>query len=255
MLGTTHTPDNGSRTVIDQGAGDTLKLSARGSGYPLDFLGVPVFHLFADLLHAVHTGTDEFLVFPAVFEDVPEQSPNQGYVGTGPEAHIFVGMGRRAGEARVTNNKWRVVLFLGFQDVQQRHRMRLGRVAPDNENGLGIVDVVVRVGHRTVAPGVGYTGDCGGVADPGLVVDVIGAPVSRKFAVEIRLFVVELRAAQPVHRIRAALIANLQHLVADFVDGLVPGDLLPLAIDHFHGVLQAPLAVGVFTHRSALGAV
>src|SRR5690554_552540 len=112
-----HTTDHRDRTVIDQGAGYTLMMCAGGAGYPLDFLLVPAFDLFANLLHAVYAGTDEFLVFPAVFEDVPEQSPNQGYVGTGPEAHIFVGMGRRAGEARVTNNKWRVVLFLGFQQV------------------------------------------------------------------------------------------------------------------------------------------
>ena len=66
-------------------------------------------------------------------------------------------MGRRAGKARVTDDHRRVVLLLGFQQVQQGTGMRLGRVAADDEDRLGIVNVVVAVGHGAVAPCIGNT--------------------------------------------------------------------------------------------------
>ncbi len=133
--------------------------------------------------------------------------------------------------------------------------MRFGRVTPDDEDGFGVVDVVVGIGHCAVAPGIGYAGDGGGVADTSLVVHVVGAPVGRKLTEQVGLLVVELCAAQPVDRIGTALLTNFEHLVADFVDGGIPGNLLPLAVDHFHGRLETTLAVGMLPYGSAFGAV
>ena len=50
-------------------------------------------------------------------------------------------------------------------------RMRLGRVAAHDDHGLGVADVVVGVGLRAVAPGVGDARDRGRVADARLMVD------------------------------------------------------------------------------------
>ena len=139
--------------------------------------------------------------------------------------------------------------------MEQRDGVRLGRVAADDEDGLGIVDVVVGVGHGAVAPCVGNPRHGGGVADPGLVVDVVGAPVARELAEEIGLFVAVLGRAEPVDAVGAAFLADRHHAVADLVDRLFPRDALPLAALFLHRVLEAAFAVGVFTHRGALGAV
>ena len=164
-------------------------------------------------------------------------------------------MGRGAREARVADDQRRVVLLLGLQHVQQRDGMRLGRVAADDEDGLGIVDVVVAVGHGAVAPCVGHTRHGGRVTDPGLVIHVVRAPIGGKLAEQIGLFVGMLGRSQPVDAVRSAFLADLHHAVADLVDRLFPADALPLATLFLHRVFQAALAMRVFAHRGALGAM
>src|SRR6202011_6245912 len=100
-----------------------------------------------------------------------------------------------------------------------RDRMRLRGVAAHEENGLGIANIVVAVGHRAVAPGIGYAGDRGRVTNTRLMIGIVGSPERGKLAVEVRSFVSELGGAEPVHRIRPGLLANLQQLVANLIDG------------------------------------
>src|SRR5690606_13640712 len=59
----------------------------------------------------------------------------------------------------------------------------------------------------------------------------------------------------PHDAVRAVLAADFHQLVADLGDRLVPGDPLPLPVDVLHRVLEAALAMAVFTERSALGAM
>ena len=145
--------------------------------------------------------------------------------------------------------------LLAGQDVLQRHRMRFGGIRAHEDDGLRVSDVVVGIGHRAVAPGIGDAGDGGGVADAGLVIDRIGAPERREFAEQIAAFIGEFRRAQQVDRVGAGLGADLEHLVADLVDGLVPRDLLPLAVDQLHREFQPAVAVHELAHRGALGAM
>src|SRR6056297_1006850 len=164
-------------------------------------------------------------------------------------------MRRRAGKARVANDEGRVVFFLGLQHMQQAYGMSLGGIAADNEDRLGIVDVVIAVGHGTVAPCIRNAGHGGRVTDARLMVHVVRAPISGELAEEIGLLVIVLGAAQPIDRIRTALFADLHHAVADLVDRLFPADALPLAALFLHRILEAALAMRVLAHRRALGAM
>src|SRR6185503_18543245 len=110
----------------------------------------------ADVVHAVDALFDELLVLPAVLEDVPEHAPDHRNVGAGTDAHIFGRVCRGAGHARIDHDHVRALHFLAFEQVLQRHRMRLGGVAAHDDHGLGIADVGVAVGHRAVAPGIGH---------------------------------------------------------------------------------------------------
>ena len=115
------------------------------------------------------------------------------------------------------------------------------------------MDVVVGVGHRTIAPGVCNTGNCGRVTDTRLVVTIVGTPVSVELTEQVGLFVVVLRRSEPVNRIRSRLVADVEHLVADLVDRVVPAHARPLAADKLQRVLQTALAAGGFTNRRTLG--
>src|SRR5260221_7077892 len=133
--------------------------------------------------------------------------------------------------------------------------MRLGRIAAHDDYGLGVADVVVAVRHGAVAPGVGDTRDRGRVANPRLVVDVVGAGERRGLAHRVGAFVGELGRAEPVDRVRTGLLTDRLELVADLVDRDLPGDALPLPADHLERVAQAPVAVDDLARRRALGAV
>ena len=133
--------------------------------------------------------------------------------------------------------------------------MRFGWIAAHHQNGLGVANVVVAVGHRAIAPGIGYPGDRGRMADTRLMVRIIGSPERRELAVEIGGFVGELGRTEPVNRIRSRLLTDVQQLVADLVDRRFPGNPDPLAVHELHGIAQPALAQHVVAHRRALAAM
>ena len=255
VLGCAHAPDQRRGLLGREHLGDALELRARNAGDALDLFRRVFLDLLADVVHAVHALLDKLLVLPAVLEDVPEHPVDHRDVGARADAHVFGGVRRGTGHARVDDDHVRPLHLLAFKDMLQRHRMRLGGIAAHDDHGLGVADVGVAVGHRAVAPGVGYAGDGGGMADAGLVVGVVGAPERRELAIEIGALVGELGGAKPVHRVGARLAADVRQLVADLVDGLVPGDAGPLAVHELHRIAQAAVAVHKLAGRRALGAM
>ena len=235
--------------------GDALELRAGHAGDALDLLGRVFLDLLADVVHAVDALLDELLVLPAVLEDVPEHAPDHRDVGARPQPHVFRGVRGGPGQARIGDDEIGPVQLLAFEQMLQRHRMRLGGIAAQEEQRLGVADVGVAVGHRAVAPGVGDAGDGGGVADARLVVRVVGAPERGELAVEIRAFVGEFGRAEPIDGIGAGLAADLLELVADLVDGGVPGDARPLPVHELGRIAQAAVAVHHLAGGGALGAV
>src|SRR5262245_2906770 len=87
------------------------------------------------------------------------------------------------------------------------------------------------------------------------MIDVVGAPESGELAEQIGALVGELGRSHPVDRVGTGSLADLQHLVADLVDRLVPADAGPFAGNELHRILQAPVAMGVFAGGGALGAM
>ena len=254
VLRATHAPDDRARPVLGHCLGGELHLVFRNAGDVLDDVGRPLGDLGADFVHAVNALPDVFLVFPAVLENVPEDAPDDRHVAAGADTQELVGVRGGAREAWIDHDHLCAV-FLAAQHVLHRDRVRFRGITADEEHRLAVVHVVVRVGHRAVAPGVGYAGNRRRMTDARLVVDVVRAPQGRELAEQVGLFVVELGRAQPVHRVRAGTLADVEHLVADLLDGLVPGDLGPLAAGELHRVFQPAFAVAVLAHRCALGAV
>src|SRR5262245_10100022 len=93
------------------------------------------------------------------------------------------------------------------------------------------------------------------MADARLMVAVVRAPEGVELAEQVRLLVGELGGAEEIDRVGARLLPDLEHLVADFVDRLVPTDAGPSAGDELHRVLQAPVAVRMLAGCRAFGAV
>ena len=255
LLRGTHAPNQRGRLLRREHFRDLLQLRARHTGYTLNFRRVPFGAFGADFIHAIDALADEFLIFPAIGEDVVQHAPNDGNIGARTDAYIFIRMRRGAGEARVNHNQIGAVLFLACQHMLQADRVRFRRIAAHDDHGLGIADVVIGIGLRAITPGIGNTGHRGGMANARLMVDVIRAPEGGQFAIEISAFIGEFGAAQPEHAIGAAFLAGFHQLVANFGQRIVPGHALPLAIHQLHRVFDAPVAMHQFTYRCALGAM
>ena len=255
VLGLAHAPDDGARPALVEHGGNLDHLRfAHATGF-FNLVWCPFGeHIFADLVHAIDPVVDVFFVFPAVFEDMVQQTEQEGNVGARADAHKLIGPGRCAGETRVYHDHFGAG-FLGMQHVQQADRVRLCGVRADVQGDLAVLHVVVRIGHGTIAPGVGNTGYRGGVANTRLVVAVVAAPETDKLAQQVGLLVVVLARAHPVNRIWPAGLAQLHQLGADLGQRGIPADALVLAVDQFHRVTQAELAMAVLTQGSALGAV
>ena len=255
VLGDAHAPDQRRGPVLRHDLRHLADLVARHAGHPLDLLRGPFLDLGADLVHAVDALLDIGLVFPAVLEDVPEHPPDQRNVRARPKPDILGRVSRRAGEAGIDDDQVRLVDFLAAQHVLQRNRMGLGGIAADDQDRLGVMDVVVAVGHGAVAPCVRNARDRRGVADARLMVHRVGAPERRHLAEQVRALVRELGRAQPEHRFRRRLLADLQQLRPDLVDRLFPAQPRPLAVHQLHRIFQPAVAMDQFAHRSALGAM
>ena len=255
MLGPAHAPHHRAGAVVGHGPGDALHLRTGNAGHPFGFFRCPLLDLGLDLFQPVNALADEFLVFPSVLEDMPEDAPDQRDIGAGAEADEFVGMGRRPGEARVADDEGGVVLLFRLQDVLHGDRVGFRRVGADEEDGARLLDIVEVVGHGAVAPGVGHAGNCRRVTDASLVVTVVGAPEGVEFTEQVGLFIAELGRSQPVNRIRTGRLADFQHLVADLVDGFIPRNPFPFSAFQLHRILQAPFTAGEVPDAGALGAV
>ncbi len=142
-----------------------------------------------------------------------------------------------------------------MQHVQHAHRVGFGGVGADVHGHLGVLHVVVRIGHGAVAPCIRNAGHRGGMADTRLVVAVVAAPVAHELAHQVRLLVVVFGRAHPVDGVGSVGLAQLQQLGADFLQRRVPADALVFAVHQLHRVTQAVFAMAVLTQRSPLGAV
>ena len=91
------------------------------------------------------------------------------------------------------------------------------------------------------------------MTDPRLVVAIVRPPKGVEFPEQIGLLITELGGAKPINRVRSRSFTDLLHLIADLIDRLIPADPLPFTAFELGWIFQAPLAMGVFTHRSALG--
>ena len=191
-LGLSHGPDQRRGLFLGEDFGDMLDLRFRQTRDPFHLVGRPLRHLFADFVDAVDALAQEFLVLPAVFENVPKHPVDRGDMRARTHANILGGVRCGPRHPGIDNDHVGAVEFLAFKNMLKRNRMRLRGIATHLQNGLGIANIVVTVGHRAIAPGIGDPGDRGGMADTRLMVRVIGSPEGGELPVEVGSFVGEL---------------------------------------------------------------
>ncbi len=160
-----------------------------------------------------------------VFVDDHLHHPVQQWdVGAGIERQMEMGQGCQGSPARIDDDQFSAAIH-GGQHPPGDLGMGLGGVGAGNQDDLGPLDLVDRVGHRPAAEGGGQTGHGGGVSEAGAVVDVVGGE-SRpgEFLQEVVLLVGAFGRGEEGHAVGAVLIAHAAQLAGHFVEGGVPRD-------------------------------
>ena len=129
-----------------------------------------------------------------VLYDVVDQSPHQGDVGAGSQAHVEIGLGRRTGEAGVDDDEFGPLVH-GLGDPFETDGMVFRRVAADDHDAVTVGEIVPVVGHGPSSESGPQRGHRGRVSEPGLVLQIDHAQASHQFADEVALLVVEGRPA------------------------------------------------------------
>jgi hypothetical protein len=98
-------PHDRARTVLGHGLGHLQTGGFVDAADLQDLVGCPLGeHVLTHLVHAVDTVFDVLLVLPAVLEHVVQHAEQERNVGARADAHVLVGLGRRAREARISDD-------------------------------------------------------------------------------------------------------------------------------------------------------
>jgi hypothetical protein len=117
---------------------------------------------------------DKGLIVPAVFQDDMHDAVEQGYIGAHPVVDMQVGDFRNMYLARIGDDDFGPVL-LGAKDPGGDQGMGDGGVGADDENAVGLLELLDGVGHRPTSECCGKTCHGGAVSESGAVIDVVGA--------------------------------------------------------------------------------
>ena len=156
------------------------------------------------LLVVRHAGGDELAVDQPEADDLVHEPVVERHVRAGLDLAVVVGvLGDRAG-ARVHVDDLRAAAA-GLLEERARDRVVRGRVRPGDDHDVGVGHVAVGRGHRTGADALEQRRDRRGVAQPGAVVDVVGAEAGPdELLEEVGLLVGALRRAEAGDRARPA---------------------------------------------------
>ena len=119
VLGLTHAPDESRRLLGGEHLRNALELFAGNPADSLDLFRRPLLDLLPGILKAVYTLLDEFLVFPAVLNDVPHHAVKHRNVCAGTQPNVFSRVRRGPRQSRIDNDEICVVQFGAFQQMLQ----------------------------------------------------------------------------------------------------------------------------------------
>ena len=116
VLSLAHAPHQRRRFLRGEHLRDALELLARHAADALDLIGGPLFDFLAEIVEAVDALLDEFLVLPAVLEDVPHHAVEHRNVGAGAQPDVFGRVRGGARQARIDDDEVGAVQLGAFED-------------------------------------------------------------------------------------------------------------------------------------------
>ena len=169
---------------------------------------------------------DERFGFEPAGDDVIEHRGEQRHVRAGLHLEVDVGPPGELGAARIGHDE-RGAARVRALDRRAEHGVGFGRVgAGDEDDVRGVLHLAHRAGGRRGVERPLHRRDRGRMAQPGAVVDVVGAERSAEQPhEEVVLFIGALGRGEAGERVAAARAFDAQQLLRGELEGLVPGRL------------------------------
>ena len=180
----------------------------------------------------------KFLVLDNIIDDCSEEDD----IRARTNLNEFIGDFRGTRITHIDMDDFRAIL-LGLHDILEAHRMALGEVRSLDPYELRIAEIHPGARHGTTAEGCAHGRWRRRMAYTRLVIRIDGAEAARHLDELVALLIVDLGAADEGDGVRAVrahlatvdvlgsapvLIACLLEGMSCLVDGLIPGDLLPV---------------------------
>ena len=174
-------------------------------------------------------GRDEVIVGIAEIQQRAGQGVEQGDVAAGASGRWRLAsraVGVRRGSMTAT---YRSGLALRGPDAVEQHGVRFGHVAADDQDHVGVLNVVVAARRSVAAEAGAVAGHGGGHAQPAVGVGVVGVQSAlEELADEVRGLGVELAAAVEGDRIGAVGVQDVGETFGGVAQGGVPAGCLEL---------------------------
>ena len=102
--------------------------------------------------------------------------------------------------------------------------MVFSSVRSGDQDHIGFFDLGDGIGHCATSESCGQTGHCGGMSEPGTMIDVVGFQNSPcKLVGQIIFFVGNTGGCQDADAVRSGLVFDLTESLGNQIEGLIPG--------------------------------
>jgi hypothetical protein len=158
------------------------------------------------------------------FQEQPAQGIEQSDVAAGSHGQIDVGFPGGGGATRIHNNQRQVrSAFPGSANSIEGYRMALGHIAANDEDDVGVINILVATRRAIAAQTGAIPGYGSGHAQPTVRIGVIRAEISfEQFARQISRLRVELPTAVKRNRVRSESVQDIAQALRHIAQNLRP---------------------------------
>ena len=203
-----HAPENDGAFGARIGARDLAQRIGRDAADRRHLFGREVFDVFLPGVETFDIGLDILLVVELLGDDDVEHGVEHRHVGAVLELQHAPGMTLERLAARIHHHELRAALGR-LLEKGRGDRMILGRIGADDDDEIGILALVEGRGHRRRADAFEQRRHRRGVAQPGAVIDIVGAETgAHQFLEQIGFFVGAFGRAETGERVRPVAVAD-----------------------------------------------
>ena len=263
MLADAHAPQDHGALGLGKGTRHLAQGLRRDAANRRHRLRAVAFHVLAQRLEVVGAPGNEVLVRQAFIDHGVDQRIEHGHVGVGLELQRAPGVFADVGHARVGQYDFGAGLG-GVLHPGGSHRVVGGGVGADHQNQLGVGHVIHLVADRARTDALQQGRHAGGVAQPGAMVDVVGAKAgAHQLLEQVGFLVTALGRAKTSQGLGAVIVTQAFEPTRGQRQRLVPAGFTEHRRPVGAVAVQRLQGLGVFghagtpdqRHRQALGAV